>query len=1184
MGGNLASDPLIAVPFASMLRARFFLPFVLVGIAALAPIPASPQGGATQAAGAARPPAVTPPPAPAASVSQPASSAWDKVFPILSSVLASAIFAFLLWWLGKHKTRFAERRAARNPNTIHLWNLIGESVPESEQVIALLRAINRAASRVGEQAGDSNRISREPSRSPSWWRRPFLPVRKIRPSLDKAVRIWEPVAGELTAARHEFVEPVCVISDDGSRRRGDGVAAVRAWLEQCHGRETPESVGRISVGGGGGAGKTIFMHRLLLDLSGGLHGKAEAIKGKTPAVPVPMLASPQTLQKHAEEIRALRTTGDPVRAFVIVWLKNREIELPEDATKSIIREFKHALSDGRIVLLLDGGDELRHQGLGEFGEDLLDGVRYWVDAHRPGSELARTERKVVLADSWGNAEIASHINLRWGKAGAAGTTFGPAVTTQTREMVKKVIAEVLRRHDEAARKSSTRAHDDVDIASSHHSRREPHWLSTPRSLDLYLDAIEQGKLKTEADIRNGAENQPYLFRKILSGAVDKIKTSGDSDAAGKQLFHAIRERLFDVAVTDPTNTRRQPVDRPVRSDDRIGAHLRELTEIVGFSEKHARFYFRHAALRAYFIAGQTARELLEPLHASGPSDELSRDDSWSAAKRAAVESWLNELDEATTDPAAAVAEWLRRDRRANLRLKAGMRRNLLDLLISLELSSGKDRRDITSLSNLDLADNCDFREAGLAGADAVAAVFNDCNFGGDVVDAPDAAKVKGMAIDRAEFRKNGSDAPALGRLLADRGASAERSRYRGEFGRKFFQAQHAFLGPGVEQLESDHYLRAIEEAVSSWIDADSPAPVYLVDLMAGGSYQRVAALREKFDCLHVLGIDRDDATQPLDPPRFKWLPAEIGKRAGPGAAGLGFDIGESLRNAFGSGVSQAHVIVAKKALHELDRGLQPLLIRECARVLRPGGRLILFEDTPGPENEQTDAAALEQVVAKVDSLRRRADGTDGVLVDTDCEPHDVASALAELEFDDSATGRIAFANSWIMLKDWANLNRHEVSHRYFASVTEICQWASAPFGPPRSLSFNNYRLNPLIFNELGIQRVLDHLVREVPKGGDRTPVVERDEAQLAEWIWESARLKVLVEFTRKHLAPGSALANALEAKEESISLETIDPALRFLNRPDITAPSFSLPCAVLVFEKGRAREPSELSIFLRHPG
>jgi hypothetical protein len=62
-----------------------------------------------------------------------------------------------------------------------------------------------------------------------------------------------------------------------------------------------------------------------------------------------------------------------------------------------------------------------------------------------------------------------------------------------------------------------------------------------------------------------------------------------------------------------------------------------------------------------------------------------------------------------------------------------------------------------------------------------------------------------------------------------------------------------------------------------------------------------------------------------------------------------------------------------------------------------------------------------------------------------------------------------------------------------------------------------------------------------------------------------------VDYTKKHLKAGLPLAKALDAKEEAIDLQTIDPALAVLNRADITAPTFNLPCTVLVFEKSQNR-------------
>jgi len=1092
-------------------------------------------------------------------------SRLGDLFTLLNSgILASVVFAILLaWWKG-HQDKYDERKiarsAAQNPDTIHLFNLIGEKTKEGERITKMLEAINRGAIEQAQSSATSAAAAKHPPKVR------FGILRKVKPWPEKARRLWKPASKDLRTAQDHFIPPLATISDNELKTTGDPIATVKAWLEECREQETEESVGRISIRSGAGAGKTIFMHRLLLELSGAFDGNAESRR-----TPIPMYASAETLQRHAEMIASLRNTTDTLSAFVEVWLRNRNIKLPVKTHESLISDFKNALSSGKVVLLLDGDDELRQQNLERFALNLLKEVRYWVTAHRSaGSEIVTTQRWIALEDAWGEAAVMSHIDQRFAESSRSTT-------------VKKIIAEVLRRHDTAAKKAAT-ASADGKISSARLTKPEPHWLCQPRNLDLFLDAIDRDKLRDEPEIRRAAESQPYLFNLIVEAAADKIDVTSD--------LRIIRDSLCEIAVTDPTNTRRQSTGREIKLDEKVTAQLRRLTELVGYSDKLGRFYFRHAALRGYFIAGRVAHELLDAFHALGATDELARDEAWSKARRDAVESWLKQSG---TDPIPSIAARLARGTAPDARLHPVMRRNLLELLITLERASAKQAQEVASLSNLDLSDiaggqldlhlvkfdccdfsraslidaelthatftECDFHGADLSGADAVSAAFNDCAFGAD---KSGQAKVKGMAIDRAEFKVRGSVASLQRELLIQWGASLERSRYRGEFGRRFFAAQQAFLGPGVQRLEENHYLRAIEEAVAAWSSADPTLPIYLVDLMAGGSYERVNKLREKFAQLHVLGIDRDPSAQELQP-KFKWAQFEIHAASSAASRALDFDITRSLVNAFGDGASHAHVIVAKKAFHELDRDLQQLLISECARVLRSGGRLIMFEDTPGLTDGSADAASLEKVHSQLDILRHAlGKDVDDVSRDTALEPDDVVSALESQKFDATTAGRIGFANTWIMVKDWANLNRHEVRNRYFGSVPEIRQWASEAFGQPRELQADSYRLNPLIFNELGIQRVLDHLTRE---GGDRTQVVERDEAHLSEWIWDSDRLKVLVDFTKKHLAPGLPLGQALDAREESIDLRVIDPALGVLNRGDITAPTFNLPCTVLVFEK-----------------
>jgi SAM-dependent methyltransferase len=441
------------------------------------------------------------------------------------------------------------------------------------------------------------------------------------------------------------------------------------------------------------------------------------------------------------------------------------------------------------------------------------------------------------------------------------------------------------------------------------------------------------------------------------------------------------------------------------------------------------------------------------------------------------------------------------------------------------------------------------------------ATFEACDFGS----GEEFAKVEQMVIDDKGFT------PDISAELLERHAVKERSRYVDEFGENFAKKQAAFLGLGLEQLEAGAYLPAIEQAVRVSETGAPGQPVYLVDLMAGGSYERVTALLEKFNSLHILGIDRDPSKQPPRL-RFEWVSVEIGSRGSDGEMGLGLDIEASLKDKFPSSDGKPHVIVAKKALHELDYELQPALINECARVLRPGGRFILFADTPGSGDGAVDLEKLKAVHDELESLRETlADGSTVMRggpepAATRTQPAAVATLLAERDFDATPIGQIKFANTWIMVKDWANQNRHERDHRYFASVPEILEWARPAFGPPVSVERNKYRLNPLIFNEQGLERVLKRLNAEVREGHDKRRAVLDNRAQLLEWISEGEAFRVLVDFTRTKLRKDSPLAVALNANPEEVAFDRIDPALAPLNSGE-KAPVFDLPCAVLVFEK-----------------
>jgi hypothetical protein len=1109
----------------------------------------------------------------------------------MSGFKSSVIFALLAGLVAWQRPRIMGWWHSWNSDAIHLWNVVPLGTPKRRRAVALLEAINRGAvDRAAEYSGQSLPGQTVPARNLG--ERLGRATKALRPakfSPRKATTIWKPFSDEFWEPQRAYITQGChAFTGSEDFWADDAESVVRGWLESS---SAESNSGKIWISAAGGAGKTAFIHRLFLDLIGGIESHSPL------RAPVPMLASANNLKPYTEQIAALKTGDDACTVFADVWLKNRGIEVPEYLRKSLLASFSEGLKKGDILLLFDGYDELAYMDLGTWPIRLIEQVRRCVVAQRADHTAAATQkdRSVSLEDAWNSTQIAEHLTLRWPDS------------PEERAIVTSVITGVIERYDEIERD---------------HRHRASHWLSQPRNLDLFLkDLVPEDqrdskglrgkpKLPDERELRRRAESQPYLFDRIVGRAIARV-----ADQSAKE--GEIRHRLFSIAVNDPTDPRRRMISRPVELGDVTGQHVSALSELLGLSEGEPgvspdRLYFRHAALREYFIAGRIAWEIHETARATDPGDELVRfeSDAWDSTKRQAIAEWLNRLDRhhdsvtAREHRVALVTDRLPRRGQAASPTHPNMLRNLVELMIGLELGpqaghspggAGRQRSDI-ELRDLDLSTlagdhidlksmtvnncsfdkaqlvaaqltharftGCSFRGANLSRADALGARFDDCDFG-TAGDNP--ATVEQMVIDEKAFP------PDVSLELLKRGASKERSRYVNEFGEQFSKKQPAFLGGGLEQLETGAYLPAIEQAVRDWEQTAPGQPVYLVDLMAGGSYERVTALLDKFDNLRILGIDRDPSKRPTTP-RFEWRCVDIGRRGLDGTIELGVDLGSNLEDAFPASNRKAHVVVAKKALHELDYELQPDLIREVAASLMPGGRFILFADTPGSADGAVDLEKLRGVHADLDSLRDKLSDGSTLLRPgrnapaSPAQPSEVATLLAERDFDATPLGQIRFSNTWIMVKDWANQNRHERDHRYFASVPEILDWARPWFGGPVSVEVNKYRLNPLMFNEQGIQRVLKYLNAQVREGYDKKRAVLDNRAQLLEWISEGESFRVLVDFTKRKLRKDSPLAVALNAQPEEVALDKLDAALAPLNSGE-KAPAFDLTCAVLVFEK-----------------
>lgn len=1108
-----------------------------------------------------------------------------KVVTFANGGVPGSIAAVLVVWYHKRILQaWTELKNSRDPKKVYIWNLIPRRRSKrGNSAVTLLKAINQGAVDAARSQFDEERLKATMppfSERAARWLKESFPF-ALRPS--KASQIWTPVFSRLRTAQQLFVAPPCRVEEFGETvesSASSGIEVIRHWLEKsAAAAATDEGAGRVWVFGAGSGGKTIFMNRLFLDLIG-----AEGVNpGKRTPIPVPMLASAENLGTHVFEIDELKRKTDVISAFATVWLTNRKVGIPEDVARedvlrSLVEDFKEALAAGDIVLILDGVDELGRQERDRFAEYLLAEVRFWVASNRPGNEPITTDRAIALHDVWSYDEIATRLDRRFPDP-APGEKPGPMV--KSREILKKVIRELIDDHDRAV------ADDETD--------QEHHWLCQPGNLGRLISTMDREQLTDERKIRQLAASQARLFREIFKHAVKGIGAEANR--------RDIQLRLFELAAGDPTDTRRRGAT--ARTDDPIDKEILKLKEIIHETRKGPAF--RHLAFRDFFIAGGVANEILDRSYTEENLDELTRADAWDSAKRDSVLSWLKD------EPPGKAAERLRsrlrqRGEAHSSGINPVMRRNLLDLLLGLDRSTPLEQLDLSTIpgARLDLHllgfsscrfdgaelidaelteatfSDCTFAGADLSRADAVGTKFRNCNFGSA---GGDGAEVNGMAIAEAMFTsRDGSDQRSE---LISRGATDERSRYRGAFGKAFAEAQTAFLGPALERLEKGAYLSAIKDAIAYWTATQPNAPVYLVDLMAGGSYRRVTDLLEEFPNLHILGVDKDPCTRETTS-RFAWSPVEIGRVTSGARDSLGLDLHESLSNAFGTSAYPAHIIVAKKALHELKRSndpkchLQAALINHCAKSMRPGGRLILFEDSPGPENERDlDRVGLAKIHAELDSLR-------SALPSSGADLAPLRQVLEQLTYDGSPTSQIGFVNSWIMLKDWANHNRHEVQNRYFASVAEIRGWASGVLADCGTV-FDNYRLNPLIFNELGVQQVLEHVEKAVIRedartkasGGDRkqdgsadadrwnalkAKVVKGDQRQLRGMITESERLKILIDFSRSHLADGSPLGKALNAAEEPIVLANIDPALAAIDTGE-RAWSFDLRCAVLVFEK-----------------
>jgi SAM-dependent methyltransferase len=932
-----------------------------------------------------------------------------------------------------------------------------------------------------------------------------------------------------------FIDPTCTVDPVLSRPpvTAHALSELKRWV-----REPLESLNG-EIRGETGVGKTVLLHKLFTDLA------ASATS------PVPMLASGANIDYNSAAFKALAASEDEVSTFVSVWLTRRGIKARHESDQAAIgRAVESALRAGEIILLLDGEDELEGKELADFVGGLLRRVPRWIVTRRHKGISNDRRTGLSLKVAWTRDEIVAHAKLRFSDR--------PDVVAR----VVPVLEHVIPLDDEAA---------------------SQHWLSHPQYLREYLDAVAPRPprpLASEADMYRLAESTAGLIESIFDRAMLDLR---DADV---ELRTATRDEIIAaltaVALADEgSRTRPENFVADTTRPARLAAAMKALIESVSGRG----LAFRRAAVREYFLAERIAHELRGGPAAWKDATALRRlgGDLWPVSRASLVDELLCHREPDANAP-AALSAWLRAPSpfgsEATSEFVAIARRNLLEVwlradplvparegagvLHEMDLSgiegSGLDLRgrtlDRCLMVRATLRDaaltharffQCTFAGADLTRANAIGAEFSGCELG---------ASAALPVADDMEIESVQAPDDFLETLKA-RGAHRKRSRYRGGFGDRFLEVQREFLGKAVDELEQA-YAPAIRDAIEQTMAERPGTPVFLVDLMAGGYFERTNRLLAEYGQLHVLSIDRDERPKP-DDARHKWRSEELGTtvRAGTDPADV-FGLSDTLGNAFPESAGRADVIIAKKALHEIDRPLQRKLIACCGTVLRRGGHLVLFVDAPGPETATVVPAVPQEAVTQHDRLRKR-------LLDLDpaTGAGDIARLAAESRYLGDEVGEWLFVNDWISVKDWANENLHEVTHRYFASIAELREWAAPSFGDPVRIIRNHYDINPLRFNERGVNWVLHYLARNKYSEA----AIARDLTMLRAQVAGSAAFRALIDFTRTAFKKSPALAARMEAlgPEQPVTRDAIEAAFKALESPE-TAPTFKLKCGVVVFE------------------
>jgi hypothetical protein len=393
-------------------------------------------------------------------------------------------------------------------------------------------------------------------------------------------------------------------------------------------------------------------------------------------------------------------------------------------------------------------------------------------------------------------------------------------------------------------------------------------------------------------------------------------------------------------------------------------------------------------------------------------------------------------------------------------------------------------------------------------------------------------------------------------------------RYSTPFGRIFdSEVGRRLLFGDSTTAAHQAYVDAIEQAVARLADRPDRR-VFIIDLMAGGSSRLEAQLAGPFGRqLAVLAIDRDDA-------RLLELAAKYPKNLKVARAEIQgtTDLAGMLGAAWGR--RTCHIVVARKALHELPWEDQTNLIAAIGRVVTPsGGQVILYADSPaemddeGRERWEGARLTLCDTLKEIDADRARS---------AELLEHLSPSRL-RLE-PDSVSDHAFFANLWTTLKDWSNGNDRELKNRYFSSRKELLDaFDAAGFAVDVAAGARierfGMRLDPGRFMEYTINR-LGYLASDPEATVEQLQDVLRDNwrhelfrSVVTTHLWDVAGSKA-TPFGASRLvdAKPSTAFDPVPLLEQSLGDRT-DARIGKLKFPTFETASFEFPVHIMVLPK-----------------